>query len=816
MIGQRFSHYRIVERVGAGGMGEVYRARDENLNRDVAVKILPPGTLTDEQARKRFRKEAQALSRFNHPHIATVHDFASQDGVDFLVMEYVEGTTLAARLRDGALPVSEVCRMGMEIGEALEEAHAHGIVHRDLKPANVALNAKGQVKVLDFGLAKALRHDSEGVTTESLVQGPQIVGTLPYMSPEQLRGAELDHRSDLYSLGVVLYEMSTGRRPFESKSSPELMAAILTGEVESPRSRQPNLPRALEHLVLRCLERDPGQRFQTAREVVHALRRVSGGRLQLWAPRRLSRKWVLLPAGLVTMIALAVGFDVARVQEKLFGAPAMGATLLIMPLEVRGQVEGADYVGRAFAEAMAVSLVQRKGLSVLPVPGAGELEGASVMEIVGSARTLGAGYVLQGSLTRESVSARATLSLVDTRKKRIVWGTEAGVMDGELSAMVTLLAGTIAERLGAAPETRYDHFLYSAKNSEMARSVEMAEVRQAIRAHDFEPALAASARLIERFPAEPDARALRAAAFVEAKYASLTATQRPDKSDFDANLNALRQLDPHSPWLDVFQLLMLNWELLSREVGDGMAKVLARDDLTPAARAFVLAWRAEFGPMDESAKTTFAYLEEAVRLDPTSDIGYLNYVWALNWRGRFEAALVRARQALSLNPTWSAHQVLGKTLIFLGRYDEAADALVQACGNQEHWVPCQQYGWALGLAGRTDEALSLLSSLCEKSGEYCPRYAIELVRAGRKAEAEKVLLAADLSPRDDVGLTADWLSAYHAVSGNRSEALRALQLNVDRRQERGLEILGDPDYVSLRGSPEFEAIVIELRKRWEM
>ena len=223
MIGTHLSHYRLLEQIGAGGMGVVYRARDKHLDRDVAVKVLPTGVLADDSARQRFRREALALSKLNHPHIATIHDFDTQDGLDFLVMELVAGTPLDERIRQGPLPEAEVCALGAQIAEALEAAHEQGIVHRDLKPSNVALTAKGQVKVLDFGLARLLR-PAEGIDlTRSLTETDVTVGTVPYMAPEQLLGRKADARADLYALGVVLYELATGRSPYREKVATALV-----------------------------------------------------------------------------------------------------------------------------------------------------------------------------------------------------------------------------------------------------------------------------------------------------------------------------------------------------------------------------------------------------------------------------------------------------------------------------------------------------------------------------------------------------------------------------------------------------------------
>ena len=239
MIGRTLSHYRILEKLGAGGMGEVYRARDEKLGRDVAVKVLPPGLLSNEEARARFRKEALALSRLSHPHIATLLDFDSQDGTDFLVMELVEGKTLLEAVREGPLSEKEVVRLGSQLARGLQAAHEHGVIHRDLKPGNLALTPDGLLKVLDFGLARlerlTLPEVGEKTASTDTAVG-HVVGTPAYMAPEQLRGKGVDARTDVYGAGACLYELATGRRPFGTKSGVELTDAVLHEAPVAPRS----------------------------------------------------------------------------------------------------------------------------------------------------------------------------------------------------------------------------------------------------------------------------------------------------------------------------------------------------------------------------------------------------------------------------------------------------------------------------------------------------------------------------------------------------------------------------------------------------
>jgi Tol biopolymer transport system component len=309
MIGQTLGHYRVLEKIGAGGMGVVYRANDQRLDRNVALKILPPGTLTDEAARRRFRKEALALAKLSHPNIGVIHDFDAQDGVDFLVMEYIPGTTLDVKLAACGLPEKEVVALGAQIAAALEEAHEHGVVHSDLKPGNVMVTPKGLAKVLDFGLAKLLRPPSDAAATESFTETPAAAGTLPYMAPEQLRGESVDARTDIHALGALLYQMATGQRSYNEGSTPRLIDSILHQAPVPPRALNPRTSPALEHVILKCLEKDPESRYQSAKEVAVDLRRLSAPSAVTAAPAAVPqpvwrRHWAL--AGMVALLFMVV------------------------------------------------------------------------------------------------------------------------------------------------------------------------------------------------------------------------------------------------------------------------------------------------------------------------------------------------------------------------------------------------------------------------------------------------------------------------------------------------------------------------------
>src|SRR3984957_10049939 len=278
LIGRALSHYRVTAAIGAGGMGEVYRATDTKLGREVALKVLPAGMGRDSARLGSFEREWRPIAALNHPHIVTIFSVEEAEGVHFLTMELVEGQSLGRLIPSGGMPVARLGEIGAELADALSAAHAKGIVHRDLKPANVMLTGDGRVKVLDFGLAKELRaENSDDPTLTSAADRTKagvVMGTPAYMSPEQIEGRTIDHRTDIFSLGVMLYEMAGGTRPFQGRSWAELAAAILRDTPRPLGEIRAELPGALGRVVQRCIEKRAEDRFASASEVGEALRRV--------------------------------------------------------------------------------------------------------------------------------------------------------------------------------------------------------------------------------------------------------------------------------------------------------------------------------------------------------------------------------------------------------------------------------------------------------------------------------------------------------------------------------------------------------------
>lgn len=304
--GRRLGHFRLLEQIGAGGMGEVYRAHDERLDRDVAIKILPPGSLSDDKKRKRFKQEALALAKLNHPNIAAIYDFDSEGDSEFLVMELLSGKSLADKLEAGPLPERMVVNFGRQMCEGLAAAHAQGILHRDLKPANLGLSADGRLKILDFGLAKLL-YSNPGDATGSLTDAP-VVGTLRYMAPEQLSGKNIDARADIYAAGMVLYEMSTGKRPFHDENGVALISSILNQPPIPPPKLNPQISAPLTAIILKALEKDPARRYSSAQELLSDLDRLGTADKTVavqQASQSRRRRLLLALAGLAVVASIA-------------------------------------------------------------------------------------------------------------------------------------------------------------------------------------------------------------------------------------------------------------------------------------------------------------------------------------------------------------------------------------------------------------------------------------------------------------------------------------------------------------------------------
>jgi eukaryotic-like serine/threonine-protein kinase len=443
--GSRLGPFEVVARIGAGGMGEVFQARDTRLGRTVAIKILPKGLGSDRERLARFEREARAVSQLTHPNVCTLHDVGEQDGLHFLVMEYCEGDTLADRLRRGPLELAELLRLGGEIAEALHSAHRRGIIHRDLKPGNIIITSSG-AKLLDFGLARtaaAERGSGSGLDDarptvarddEPLTAEGTVLGTYPYMAPEQVEGAETDARSDVFSLGAVLYEMATGKRAFEGKSAASVMAAVLKEQPEPISRVQPLSPPALDHVVSRCLAKDPEERWQNAHDIAIELRWISeaGSAAGVAAPlakRRKSRERLAwLSAGLLGLLLVILG------AAWVWTAQPAGAPVVRVPIEIP---DGASVSGPALSpdgNTLAYAVWQ-DGKSELFLHPLSQLEATPVLGAADAAGPFFSpdgrwiGYFSEGELRKIPVTGGSPIAICETDSMTgATWGTDGTIV----------------------------------------------------------------------------------------------------------------------------------------------------------------------------------------------------------------------------------------------------------------------------------------------------------------------------------------------------------------------------------------------------
>ena len=781
---ERLGHYRLLERIGAGGMGEVYRARDERLDRDVAIKILPLNVRDDLRARDRLLEEARSASQLNHSHICTIYEVGEEGSIAFISMEYVAGRSLSAIIPPEGLPTEQVVRYGTQIADALAHAHQRRIVHRDLKPANVTVTPDGIAKVLDFGLATRLRTEElEAVTVSQVKLGESgsLAGTLLYMAPEQLRGDPADARSDIWALGVLLHEMASGDRPFSGRSGFELTSAILR---DPPPPLPDHVPAGLVGVIRRCMLKDPGARYQSAGEVRSALETLESTAVSRPAlpearasagPRMALLTWVIV--GLTVLFVVLFTLNIGGLRERLVhrSTPPAIRSLAVLPLANLSGDTSQDF----FADGMTAELIRE----VSKIAQLRVVSLTSVMSYKGThtplpqiARELKANALLEGSVARSGNQVRIAVALYDSASERKLW---SGTFDRNLNDVLALedevghaIAVQIRLKITSPPGTRprlnpeaYDLYLKGRYSLDQGTpdNVKLALVyfRQGIEKDpQYAPLYAGLADTYARLPFYTDKRPSEA--FPAAKEAVAKAVQlEPTLAGAHASM--------------AYVLNYYEWDRSGAELEFKRALELDQNDA--AAHEAYGRFLASMGRVDEAR----AELSRALELDPLS-LGIQSNVGMVFYFARqYEDAIKQLQKVLALDPKFPVpYWGIGMCYEQMKKYPEALAQI--------------QKGIELS-GGRGANGLA---SLAHAQG-----------LAGHRAEAQKILV--ELKDRSKTQFVSSYQFALIYLGlGQNERAFAALEEAYRERSTLLGYLKMDPRFDPLRSDPRFQSLLSRI------
>ena len=796
--GQTLRHYQIRSVLGVGGMGKVYLAEDTKLKRKVALKLLP-GSIGNEEGRRRLLREAQAAAALDHPNICGIYEVDEAGDHSYIAMQYVEGETLEARMAQGKLSLDDTLNVASQVAGALAEAHAHNIIHRDIKPSNIMLASRDQVKVLDFGLAKSAKATSiepnKAETKRTLTAPGMILGTVPYMSPEQLRGEAVDVRSDIFSFGVVIYEMVSGRPAFQRATDAETIGAILHEHPPELSSIDPNLPEPLAEVIRKCLAKDVEQRYQTVEQVGHDLNVARNGQIagagnlansvlntqysalrtshrkassaEVTQPRVTSsietlvnevkghRRAVILATAIVLMLAATFGYYSYSARG---GEPI--DSLAVLPLVNVNNDPNADYLSDGLSDSLINSLSQLPNLkkvislnSVLPYKGK-QVDAQAV------GRELNVRAVLMGRFTLRGDDILISTELVDVKDNRRLWGGQYKRKQADVLALQGEIAQEISERLRLK--------LTGAEKQ----------------------------RLAKRDTDDPEAYRL----YLLGRFYRRNRLDHPKARDY---LEQAIQRDPNfAPAYAQLAYVCNNLSFRPSEPEAGQRaewaarRALELDDTLGDAHTVL-------GLLNNDIKE----LKRGLELDPNSPDAQRYYALNLWQRGRLDEGILHMTRAQELDPLSPAMYVdLGKIFNSARRFDEAMQQYRKALELNSDYTPAhRQLGYCYAAQGRYEEAIAeadrMRPSDVVRSSHDLRGYVYG--RWGKKAEALKVLDELnDLSKQRDV-FPQDFALIYIGL-GDKDNSLKFLQ---QEQAPMFFPLRVDPVWDSLRSDPRFDELI---------